>query len=132
MSFLVVIVLGPSNLTVDALARHEAQHICDQNSECDAQSVGLRSLAKSNCTWASQWTECTNATFGNVLRRFSMSNSAQHKEVCEKNCTAVVLSLVGILSLDNLQLHAPNIHCLCAVMSHVYAVWQLPFHCPHL
>jgi hypothetical protein len=80
-------VVGPSDLTVDAVARHEAEHADhEHNSGCcadiDGHSIGGFSAAKTNCTWMSQWTNCTNVTFGKVMRRFSLSNSAQHKEVC--------------------------------------------------
>lgn len=78
--------VGPSNLTVDAVARHEAEHACDEHLGCcaenDAHSIGAHSAAKTNCSWVSQWTDCTNITFGKVMQRFSLSNLAQHKEVC--------------------------------------------------
>ena len=37
-------------------------------------------IAKTANTWASDYTDCTNATFGRV-HRFSVTNSAMHKEV---------------------------------------------------
>lgn len=75
--------LGPSSLTVEALARHEA---CQTNGSVafpniESLSIGATSAAKSSCTWASHLTDCTNVTFGRVLQRFATSNLAQHKEV---------------------------------------------------
>lgn len=71
-------------MTVEALARHEA---CQNDSnvtfpDIESLSIGATSAAKSSCTLASQWTECTNMTFSRVLQRFATSNLAQHKEVC--------------------------------------------------
>jgi len=74
---------GPSSLTVEALARHEAGQI-DSNvtfPDIESLSIGATSAAKSSCTWASQWTDCTNVTLSRVLQRFAASNLAQHKEV---------------------------------------------------
>jgi len=70
-------------LTVEALARHEA---CQSDSnvafpDIESLSIGATSAAKSSCTWASHWTDCTNVTFSRVLQRFATSNLAQHKEV---------------------------------------------------
>jgi len=82
---------GPSNLTAEALAKHEA---CQNESSVvfpniESLSIGATSAGKSSCTVASQWTDCTNATFSRVLQRFAASNLAQHKEVCE-NCAYIV------------------------------------------
>jgi len=76
-------VIGQSSLTVEALARHEA---CQNDSsvtfpDIESLSIGATSAAKSSCTWASHWTDCTNVTFSRVLQRFATSNLAQHKEV---------------------------------------------------
>ena len=70
-------------MTVEALARHEA---CQSDSnvafpDIESLSIGATSAAKSSCTWASHWTDCTNVTFSKVLQRFATSNLAQHKEV---------------------------------------------------
>ena len=68
---------GESNLTVDALAKHDA----GQAEVASAQSEGSVSHSiggKSFTTWATNWTECTNTTFSRVMR---FANSALHKEV---------------------------------------------------
>lgn len=71
-------------MTVEALARHEA---CQNESsnvtfpDIESLSIGATTAAKSSCSWASQWTDCTNVTFSRVLQRFATSNFAQHKEV---------------------------------------------------
>lgn len=75
---------GPSGLTVDAIAQHDAKHAEDEmvlgeDAFSDTQSAGATS-AKTFKTWATNWTDCTNATFGKVHRYWS-SNSALHKEV---------------------------------------------------
>jgi len=70
---------GPSSLTVDALARHEA---CQNDSSVAFPDIESLSIgAKSSCTLASQWTDCTNVTFSRVLSQFATSQLAQHKEV---------------------------------------------------
>ncbi|XP_052226276.1 RRP12-like protein isoform X6 [Dreissena polymorpha] len=69
---------GPSSLTVDALVKHDkAQGGDDVESmvtESDRQTMGTFK------TWATNWTDCTNATFSKVHRYWS-SNSALHKEI---------------------------------------------------
>ncbi|XP_064601005.1 RRP12-like protein [Liolophura sinensis] len=77
-------ITGPSCLTEAALAKHnESQedesgnkHMVDVLSETDKLSV----TAKTMNSWASNWTECTNTSFGRVLR-YCKSNSALHKEI---------------------------------------------------
>lgn len=79
--------IGPSCLTEAALAKHnESQEeesgnkpMVDVLSETDKLSV----TAKTMNSWASNWTECTNNSFGKVLRYYK-SNSALHKEVSVK------------------------------------------------
>ncbi|XP_045190399.2 RRP12-like protein [Mercenaria mercenaria] len=69
---------GPSVLTVDALAKHDkSQGENDAESmvtDSDQQTMGTFK------TWATNWTDCTNATFSKVHRYWS-SNSALHKEI---------------------------------------------------
>ena len=68
---------------MEALARHEAS----QNvtfPDIESLSISATTAAKSSGTFASQWTDCTNVTFSKVLRRFSSSNLAQHKEASGK------------------------------------------------
>ena len=81
----VFIMIGPSNLTVDALRQHDRRDDEDEDDTQmldDAQSVGGRTAltAATFSTWATNWTECTNRTFGRV-HRYWASNSALHKEV---------------------------------------------------
>lgn len=73
-------------LTMDALAKHDESqfsHDTDSNqggfdkmSASDKLSIG----AKTFNTWATNYTECTNATF-NKVHRYWASNTAYHKEV---------------------------------------------------
>ena len=76
---------GPSDLTQEALAKHDADagdidldgdvEFADAGSSA-GQSVGGKTFS----TWATNWTECTNATFSKV-HRYGNSNSALHKEM---------------------------------------------------
>ncbi|KAK6185603.1 hypothetical protein SNE40_007802 [Patella caerulea] len=71
---------GPSNLTVAALAKHN-----EGETEIDGMSVvstedAKSTTAKTFSTWATNWTDCTNATFSRV-HRYWASNSAMHKEI---------------------------------------------------
>lgn len=64
-------------LTMDALAKHDKTGDNDVESmaaDSDQQTMGTFK------TWATNWTECTNATFSKV-HRYWASNSALHKEV---------------------------------------------------
>ncbi|XP_041369339.1 RRP12-like protein [Gigantopelta aegis] len=68
---------GPSNLTVEALSQHnEAEEEKPEVVEMDVQTTS----AKTFNTWATNWTDCTNATFSRV-HRYWRSNSATHKEI---------------------------------------------------
>ena len=73
---------GSSGLTVEALAKHDAKEGDDEDvGMLDAQSEGRGTVGgRTMSTWASNWTDCTNATFGRVHRYWS-SSSALHKEV---------------------------------------------------
>lgn len=77
-----VIILGESNLTVDALAKHDATNVEKDGDvilsdpDFDVQTAGGSTFK----TWATNWTECTNATFSRV-HRYWQSNSALHREV---------------------------------------------------
>ena len=75
-------VVGSSGLTVEALAKHDAKEgDAEDVGMLDTQSVGRGTAGgHTMSTWASNWTECTNATFGRV-HRFWSSSSALHKEV---------------------------------------------------
>lgn len=70
--------VGPSSLTVDALAKHDQSHAENDGesmvSDSDQQTAGTFK------TWATNWTECTNTTFSKVHRYWS-SNSSLHKEI---------------------------------------------------
>ena len=65
---------GPSELTLSALAKHDAQCMDIGSSDVDTQSVA------SFNTWATNFTNTTNATFSKVNRYWS-SGSAFHNEV---------------------------------------------------
>lgn len=51
--------------------------------DLDAMSDGRTIGGKSFATWVTNWTDCTNATFSQVLR---YSNSSLHKEVRALSC----------------------------------------------
>ena len=74
--------VGSGGLTVEALAKHDAKEGDHEDSSMlDAQSEGRGSAGgRTMSTWASNWTDCTNVTFGRVHRYWS-SSSALHKEV---------------------------------------------------
>lgn len=63
---------GPSSLTVEALQKHEGAEV----DKIDLENAD----AKTFNTWATNWTECTNATFSRVHRLWH-SNSALHREI---------------------------------------------------
>ncbi len=69
-----------SGLTADALAKLDSKSLSkikiDDDDE-DNQSIGTRDTFQS---WASNWSDCTNATF-NRVHKYWKSNSALHKEV---------------------------------------------------
>ncbi|ELU03860.1 hypothetical protein CAPTEDRAFT_226490 [Capitella teleta] len=83
---------GPSNLTVEALAEHNAEQN-EQSTPMDAMSDGQTIGAKSFATWATNWTDCTNATFSRVLR---YSGSSLHKEIL-----AVLAAITEIIKERN-------------------------------
>ncbi|KAK3094601.1 hypothetical protein FSP39_003915 [Pinctada imbricata] len=71
-----------SSLTVDALAKHDEKQVDrDGDTIVSDKDVDIRSAAgKTFNTWATNWTECTNATFSKV-HRYWACNSALHKEI---------------------------------------------------
>lgn len=74
---------GPSNLTVGALAKHDQSHGEDVTMS-DSMSDSRSQSAATFQTWASNWTDCTNTTFGRV-HRYWTSGSAFHKEASRAN-----------------------------------------------
>ena len=78
--------LGPSNLTVEALEKHNADVIDDDNSFdtlSNANSIGGFSKTSIQ-TWATHLTDCTNATFSKVHARFDANASEHQREVSLK------------------------------------------------
>lgn len=76
---------GESSLTIDALAKHDERQIDkDGDVSFKAESDVVSAAGKTFNTWATNWTECTNTTFGRV-HRYWASNSAFHKEVIKLN-----------------------------------------------
>ena len=69
-----------SIITADALAKLDSKSLSnlkiDDDNE-DNQRIGTRDTFQS---WASNWSDCTNATF-NRVHKYWKSNSALHKEV---------------------------------------------------
>ena len=74
--------IGPSNLTVEALQQHNTSTSDDRalDSISDAGSIGGHS-ANTFKTWASNWTDCTNATFSKVHSRFNANSTEYQREV---------------------------------------------------
>ena len=81
---LLLIFPGPSNLTTTAIAKHNAnstENVSDAVSHMSLDEGDNQSFSGNTFnTWASNWTDCTNATFSQV-HRYVSSNSAMHKEV---------------------------------------------------
>lgn len=77
---------GSSNLTLDALSKHNAIQSwvsvpkLDETSQMDDDGESYCSTYKTSDTFASDWTNCTNMSYGRFLNVFK-SNSAIHKEM---------------------------------------------------
>jgi len=119
---------GPSSLTVEALARHEA----DQSEsnvafpDIESLSIGTTSAAKSSYTWASQMTDCTNVTFSRVLQRFTTSNLAQHKEVC--GCSFFFAKCFSEIFIILPEMYDFLFHSVCLVIALDMVCTVLTFH----
>lgn len=66
-------------LTSKALAQLDAMSISNQNFDTKSM-ISDADTADTFRSWASNWSDCTNATF-NKVHRYWRSNSALHKEV---------------------------------------------------
>lgn len=98
-------------MTIDALAKHDEQQIDkDGDVSFKAESDVVSAAGKTFNTWATNWTECTNTTFGRV-HRYWASNSAFHKEVIKLNkmlslhsvgCVLEELECLWTISMYNL------------------------------
>ena len=74
---------GGSGLTEAALAKHNEAHKDAEDEDMLSSTPGVETgsvTANTFNTWATSYTDCTNATFSKV-HRYWHSNSAQHKEV---------------------------------------------------
>lgn len=88
---------GPSDLTTEALAKFDPTHhfklndaeLMDIGGDNDNQSIA------SFESWASNWSDCTNATF-NKVHKYWRSNSAMHKEVL-----AVLAAVTEVIKSNN-------------------------------
>ena len=70
-------------MTEAALAKHNEAHKDEEDDVMLSSTPGIETgsvTAKTFNTWATSYTDCTNATFSKV-HRYWHSNSAQHKEV---------------------------------------------------
>ena len=77
-----------SNLTVDALARHEEKHDEEDDVELkDDEGLSVKSGQTFGAFSVSGLTDCSNPVFATV-RRFWDSPSSQHKEVSELKLTS--------------------------------------------
>ena len=81
-----------SNLTVDALARHEEKHDQEDDIELkDEEGLSVKSGQTFGAFSVSGLTDCSNPVFATV-RRFWDSPSSQHKEVSERTVGIGILS----------------------------------------
>ncbi|XP_060526984.1 RRP12-like protein [Cylas formicarius] len=81
--------LGPSNLTASSLKKHDASqgHVPLPNEKPDVEtdydmesSAGSFSTFQSMQSFASEWSDCSNMSFGRFMKTFQV-NSALHKEM---------------------------------------------------
>ena len=78
-----VLISGASGLTEAALAKHNEANKDAEDDAMLSSTPGIETgsaTANTFNTWATSYTDCTNATFSKVHRYWN-SNSAQHKEV---------------------------------------------------
>ena len=68
--------------------REPSEHAMDALS--DGVSVGGHTTNTFN-TWATNYTDCTNATFSKIHKNWSANASAYHKEVCFTLLASVLL-----------------------------------------
>ena len=72
-------------MTVEALAKHDETQLGKSQPDrmSDGISVGSHGTKTVDTfnTFASNWTECTNATFGRVHRHWGANATEFHKEV---------------------------------------------------
>lgn len=76
---------GPSGLTTDALRKHDAISYfvppsTSQTSQADDDEESEQQTYSTIKTFASNWSECSNASFGKLLRVFK-PDSAMHKDM---------------------------------------------------
>ena len=77
----------PSKLTAESLLKHQTllgetpdtrKNVNDDDADADAMTLGQ--TEKTFETFASDWTQCTNMSFGKLMRSFS-TNNAHHREM---------------------------------------------------
>jgi ribosomal RNA-processing protein 12 len=76
----------PSKLTAESLLKHQtllgedvdSRKSAGMNDDDDALTLGQ--TEKTFETFASDWTQCTNVSFGKLMRSFS-TNNAHHREM---------------------------------------------------
>ncbi|KAK2163707.1 hypothetical protein LSH36_75g12086 [Paralvinella palmiformis] len=90
------VVSGPSSLTVDALAKHDARQE-DKDGDAILQDVSETQSASGRTfsTWASNWTECTNVTF-NKVHRYVTTSSVMHKSIL-----AVLAAITEVIKTED-------------------------------
>jgi hypothetical protein len=70
-----------SGLTQKALAQLDSSSIANLDNNFDARTIISESSGGNTFrSWATNWSDCTNATF-NKVHRYWKSNSSLHKEV---------------------------------------------------
>ena len=75
----------PSKLTAESLLKHQTllgEDVSDdpKKSLTDDDALTLGQTEKTFETFASDWTQCTNMSFGKLMRSFS-TNNAHHREM---------------------------------------------------
>ena len=71
---------GPAKLTAESLLKHDAVlgNAADVSNEGNDDAMTLGQTAKTFDTFASDWTQCTNVSFGKLTNRFK-PNNPQHR-----------------------------------------------------
>ena len=82
----------PSKLTAESLLKHQAllgEDVDDRkgvsmNGDDNDDALTLGQTEKTFETFASDWTQCTNVSFGKLMRSFSTNNAHQREMLVTK------------------------------------------------
>ena len=91
----------PSKLTAESLLKHQTLlgedgdgRKCGATGGVDDDAMTLGQTEKTFETFASDWTQCTNMSFGKLMRSFS-TNNAHHREMLVRNTTFMIDYKIG-------------------------------------